>query len=239
MALKHKITKAEYDVLDPIIQAEYKGDGAGYVLDTDATSDDTTALRSALERNKTELRELRAQQESERERIARETEERIRDELRASGNTEELENRYRQERETLRTEMTGSIEKRNQQLTRVLVADRAQSLARELCGDAWAVMLPHIQCRLTADLDADVPACKVLTADGQSSTLSIEDLKKEFLNNPAFASIIVGVDSSGGGATRKKPGAAGKKPEEYTQQERIDLFNTNRAEYDRLFPVKN
>lgn len=239
MALKYKITKAEYDALDPIIQAEYKGDGAGYVLDTDAGSDDTTALRNAHARTKEELRLLRESQEAERLRIATETEERIRQELRASGNTEELENRYRQERETLRSEMTGSIEKRNQQLTRVLVADRAQSLARELCGDAWAVMLPHIQCRLTADLDAEVPACKVLTAAGQSSTLSLEDLKKEFLNNPAFASIIVGVDSSGGGATRKKPGAAGKKPEEYTQDERIELFNTNPVEFKRLFPAKN
>lgn len=239
MALKHKITKEEFDQLDPVIQAEYKGDGAGYVLDTDAHSDDTTALRNAHERTKEELRQLRDAQETERQRIARETEERIREELRSTGNTTELERRLTAEREQLRTELTQQTERRTQQLSRVLVQDRAQAMARELSGDAWPVMLPHIQNRLVADLDSDIPACKVVSADGQPSTLTVEDLKKEFLNNPAFASIIVGVSSSGGGAGRKTGGDASKKPEEYSQQERIDLYNSNPTEYARLFPARN
>jgi hypothetical protein len=235
MALKFKITKEEYDALDPLIQAEYKGDGAGYVLDTDVQNQDTAALVAAHTRVK---EELRVQREQEAERL-RQAEERIRQELRDSGNTTELERRLTEERESLRREKDVVIDRRTQQLSRVLVQDRAAALARELSGDAWLVMLPHIQSRLVADLDSDVPACKVIAADGQPSTLTIEDLKKEFLNNSAFASIIKGVDSSGGGAGRKNGGNASKKPEEYSQQERIDLFNTNRAEYDRLFPVKN
>lgn len=235
MALKFKITKEEYDALDPLIKAEYKGDGAGYVLDTDVQNQDTTALVNAHNRVKEELRVMR---EGEAQRIA-EAEERAREELRASGNTTELERRLTEERESLRREKDATIDRRTQQLSRVLVQDRANSLARELCGDAWMVMLPHIQSRLVADLDSDIPACKVIAADGQPSTLTVEDLKKEFLSNAAFASIIKGVDSSGGGAGRKPGGNASKKPEEYSQAERIDLFNTNRAEYDRLFPVKN
>lgn len=235
MALKVKITKDEFDALDPVLQAEYKGDGAGYILDADVQSADTTALVNAHNRTKEELRVLREAQE---ERI-REAEERAREELRKSGNTTELERRLTEEREQLRREKDADILKRTQQLSRVLVSDRAQILARELSGEAWAVMLPHIQSRLVADLDSDIPACKVVAADGQPSTLSIEDLKKEFLNNPAFASIIVGVDSSGGGAGRKPGGNASKKPEEYSQQERIDLYNSNPAEYHRVFPVQN
>lgn len=235
MALKFKITKEEFDALDPLIQAEYKGDGAGYVLDTDVQNQDTTALVNAHSRVKDELRQLR---ETEAQRL-REAEERIREELRASGNTTELERRLTAEREQLRSALTADVERRTQQLSQVLVRDRAQALARELSGDAWAVMLPHIQSRLVADLDSDIPACKVVAADGQPSTLTVEDLKKEFLNNPAFASIIKGVDSTGGGAGRKPGGNASKKPEEYTQQERIDLFNSNRADYDRLFPARN
>lgn len=235
MALKYKITKVEFDALDPLIQAEYKGDGAGYVLDTDVQNEDTTALKNANERNKEELRRMREEQ-AERDRA---TEERIRAELRTSGNTEELERRLTAEREQLRTELTAQTERRTQQLSRILVQDRAAALARELSGAAWPVMLPHIQSRLVADLDSDTPACKVVAADGQPSTLSIEDLKKEFLNNPAFASIIVGIDSSGGGANRNPGSGASKKPEEYTQQERIDLYKSNPAEYNRLFPAKN
>lgn len=239
MTLHFKITKEEFDKLDPVIQAEYKGDGAGYVLDTDAQSDDTTALRNAHERTKEELRRLREDQETERQRVARETEERIREELRANGNTAELERRLTAEREQLRTELTEQTERRTRQLSNVLVKERAESLARELCGDSWVVILPHIQSRLVADLDADIPTCKVVAADGQPSTFTIEDLKKEFLNNAAFASIIKGVDSSGGGAGRtNNGGGATKKPEEYTQQERTDLYNSNPDEYRRLFPIR-
>lgn len=235
MALNAKITKEQYDALPEAIKEHYKGDGAGYVLETDTVPEDIAPLRNALDRTKEELRQMREAQE-ERD---RQTEQRIRDELRTSGNTTELERRLTQERETLRTQLTADVDRRTQQLSRVLVQDRAAALARELSGDAWLVMLPHIQSRLVADLDSDVPACKVVAPDGQPSTLTVEDLKKEFLNNPAFASIIKGVDSSGGGAGRNKGGNATKKPEDYNQQERIDLFHTNRAEYDRLFPVKN
>lgn len=235
MTLNVKITKEEFNALDPVLQAEYKGDGAGYILDADVQSADTTALANAHARTKEELRILK-EGEADRLRIA---EERIREELRTSGNTTELERRLTAEREQLRTTLTADVDRRTQQLSKVLVQDRAQTLARELSGDAWLVMLPHVQGRLVADLDSDTPACKVVAADGQPSTLSIEDLKKEFLNNPAFASIIVGVDSSGGGAGRKPGGNASKKPEEYSQQERIDLYNSNPAEYNRLFPVQN
>lgn len=235
MALKYKITKDEFDALDPLIQAEYKGDGAGYILDTDVQNQDTTALVNAHQRVKDELKRLKDEQE-ERD---RQTEQRIRDELRTSGNTTELERRLTAERETLRSTMQQDVDRRTQQLSRVLVQDRAANLARELSGAAWQVMLPHVQGRLVADLDSDTPACKVIAADGQPSTLSIEDLKKEFLNNPAFASIIVGVDSSGGGANRNPGGNASKKPEEYSQDERVALYQSNPAEYNRLFPVKN
>lgn len=235
MALKHKITKEEFDALSDVLKAEYKGDGAGYVLDTDYVPEDVAPLRSAHERVKEENRRLKEEQR-ERDRL---TEERIREELRTSGNTAELEKRLKEERETLRATMQQDVDRRTQQLSRVLVHDRAQALARELSGDAWMVILPHIQSRLTADLDSEVPACKVVASDGQPSTLSIDDLKKEFLNNPAFASIIVGVNSSGGGAGRNKSGDAGKKPEQYTDQERVDLYKSNPAEYNRLFPAKN
>lgn len=235
MALHAKITKEQFDALPDAIKEHYKGDGAGYVLETDTVPEDIAPLRNALDRTKEELKKLKDEQA---DRI-REAEERAREELRKSGNTTELERRLTEERETLRREKDADIEKRTQQLSRILVQDRAAALARDLSGDAWQVMLPHVQSRLVADLDSDTPACKVVAADGQPSTLSIEDLKKEFLNNPAFASIIVGVDSSGGGAGRKPGGNASKKPEDYSQQERIDLYNSNPAEYTRLFPVQN
>lgn len=232
MALKVKITKDEYDALPEVLKAEYKGDGAGYVLQTDFVPEDVAPLRNALERTRDELRQLR---ETEAEKV-REAEQRIRDELRASGNTEELERRYTAERETLRSELSGRVGVREQQLTRLLVDERANSMAVKLAGKNSFIILPHIKQRLRAVFDGEDAVCKVVTGDGQPSTLTVDDLEKEFLNNPLFASILTGVDSSGGGAVRNTGGGASKKPSEYTMTERNEMYRTNRAEFDRLFP---
>lgn len=235
MALKVKITKEEYDALPDVLKAEYKGSGAGYVLDTDFVPEDVAPLRNALERVREENRQMREAQ-NERD---RQTEERLREELRTSGNTEELERRLTQEREQLREQLTGNISRRDQQLSRILVDDRAESMSRDLAGENWALLLPHIKMRLRADLDGDTPTCKVCSADGQPSTLSLADLKQEFLQNALFATILVGVNSSGGGTARNPGGGATKKPNEYTESERIALYNSNPAEYNRLFPATN
>lgn len=232
MALKVKITKEEFDALPEVLKAEYKGDGAGYVLDTDFVPEDVAPLRNALERVREENRLMR---EAEDKKV-REAEQRIRDELRASGNTEELERRFTAERETLRTELSSRVGVREQQLTRLLVDERAQSMAVKLAGVNAPILLPHIKMRLRAEFDGDDAVCKVVSADGQPSTLTVADLEKEFLNNKLFASILIGVDSSGGGAARNQGGGASKKPNEYTTEERNDLYRNNRAEFDRLFP---
>lgn len=238
MALKRKLTKDEYDALPDVLKAEYKGDGAGYVLDTEP-DEDTAALRSALDRVKAErltaAEEARVLRE-EKARLAAEEEQRIRDGIIAGGNVAEIRAALEQERENLRTELTGQISNKDKVIAKLLVDDRALQLAVQLAGERSALILPHIRQRLSADFTGDEPRCVVVSETGGPSTLSIEDLKKEFLNNQLFASILVGVDSSGGGASRQSGGGASKKPNEYTEAERVALYQSNPAEFHRLFP---
>lgn len=239
MALKRKITKAEFDLLAPVIQAEYKGDGAGYVLDTDNDDSAADELRRALEHSRNDTA---AEKEAKRLLTVRldEIDRKIKagelTEAQANQDVDKLTAIFTKEREDLRTELTGKLSAKDKQLEKLLLSGKAESLARELAGDNWALLLPHISCRLKADVDSDTPAVKVLTATGEVSTLSLDDLKKEVLNNTLYAAILVGVNSSGGGASRNTGGGASKKPSEYSAAERTELFKTNRAEFDRLFP---
>jgi len=233
MALKRKITKDEYDALSDVLKAEYKGDGAGYVLDTEP-DEDTGALRSALDRLKEEKRVL---QEAEAER-ARTEADRIRAGILAGGNVDEIRNALELEREQLRADKDGIISKKDQVIGRLLVDDRANNMAVKLAGKHAKLLLPHIKVRLKVDFTGDEPRAVVVTEAGQPSTLSIEDLEKELLLNPDFASILIGVDSSGGDTTRNSGGDASKKPNEYTEAERTALYHSDPAKFHRLFPTK-
>jgi len=238
--LTKKITKEQYEALPDVLKAEYKGDGAGYVLDVEA-DEDTSALKNALQREKEErnrlAEEARTLREANAERLRTE-EQRIRDGIIAGGNVTEIRAALEQEREQLRTELTGTIGNKDKIIAKLLVDDKAQALASQLAGERAALLLPHIRSRLAADFADDNPRCVVVAENGGPSTLSIEDLKKEFLNNPLFATILVGVKSSGGATDRSNGGGASKKPEDYTAQERNELFRTNREEFDRLFSPK-
>lgn len=243
MALKRKITKDEYDALPEVLKNEYKGDGAGYVLDTDTDDSAVNDLRSALDR-------VRGERATERDR-AKALKEQL-DEIQhkidagilseAEGNKDitKLKEIFTTEREQLRTELTGRISVREAQLIKLLVDGTAESMARELAGDNWALMLPHVKARLSAEFGDDEATLNVLGEDGKPSTLSVKDLKAELLKSEVFAPILKGVDSSGGGAARNGGGGApgNKKPEDYTAAERTELYRINPALFNQLFPVK-
>jgi hypothetical protein len=161
----------------------------------------------------------------------------------AEGNKDvaKLKQIFETERETLRTELTDKVTVREQQIISLLVDGNAETIARELAGDNWKLLLPHIKVRLAANFNDDGKASLgVLTVDGQVSTLTLQDLRKEVLNSEDFKPILKGVDSSGGGAARNGGGGApgAKKPEEYTPAERTELYRTNPALFNQLFPVK-
>lgn len=238
--MKRKISKAEYEALSAELQALYKVSGENYILELEDDGDDVGELRRAHARTKQEANELKEKLAAlEAEKRKREEEEQNLDAeaARKRGDVVRLEELWRNEREQLVGEHEQKYTKLTGEFTKILVTDKAELIAKELFGDNWLIGLPHVKQRLAADFTGETPVTKVLTQSGDPSTLSLEELKKEFLNNKAFGSIIKGVESSGGGATHQgKGGADGqKKPSEYTEQERIELYRNNPAKFNELF----
>lgn len=207
MALKRKITAEAYEALKDDIKAEYKKEpnGTAYVLDTD----DATELQNALQHTRAEIA-------AANEKIAETT--RARDALQAKidagnhselvkkGDVEALTKSYDQKLAAAQTEYSTSTKKLRDMIVNTSVDSAANKLAGEISASP-TIMLPHIKTRLVCELDGDAPVLKVLGKDGKASALTLDDLKKEFLTDKEFSSIIIGSRASGS-APPSKPGSA-------------------------------
>jgi hypothetical protein len=110
----------------------------------------------------------------------------------------------------------------------------AQSLASELAVSGSApLLLPHIARRLKVEIVDGTPITRVLDASGKPSAASVDELKKEFIDNKAFAPVIVGSRASGGGAAGAGGGggAGTKRFKDLTEAERVALYRESPEKY--------
>lgn len=234
MALKSKITKAEFDALHDILKPEYKVSGDHYLLD----SDEANELRAAKDRE-TEAR--RAEKERadrlQAEKDAAEEEARTAklDKAKKDKDVEGLEASWNDKLTAAVAAEKVKTEKRENQLRKLLVDNQAISLANELSVSP-KLILPHIRERLAAELDGDTPITRILDADGKPSAKTIADLKAEFIDNPDFKTIIKGSNANGGGAGggNSGGGADGKKFSDLSETERVALHRENPTRYNEM-----
>lgn len=129
---------------------------------------------------------------------------------RKSGNVEELEKSWSEKYARREAELTGQLESTNAtlqgQIRDLTVGRTATEIATALAvpGSSKA-LLPHIERRLSVEQRDGKPTVVVLDAAGKLSAATLEELKAEFTNDPAFGPLIAGSKASGGGA-----GGAGK-----------------------------
>lgn len=205
MALKLKLTKAEYDALPEAIKAEYKADGDAYALDVSGV-EDTGALRRAHDRTKEEL--------AEQKRIAKEAQDKLNslgdDAARKAGDIATLEKSWQ-------TKLTDETSKRDQRiqaleggLKTAAVNEMTAQIASKLT-DHVGIISPHIRSRITAEINPEtgVAQARILDKDGKVSALTAADLQKEFAENKDFSAIIRVSKASGGGANGAGTGQNG------------------------------
>lgn len=240
MTLKRKIDKSAFDSLSDAHKELYTESGGSYTLDVER-DDDNQALKNAKDREKqradeaeTNLNELRSELRTLKETIA----DKERQGSAKKGNVEEVEKAWETKFNTKVAELTEQLGARDKSLENILVNGRAEAIAAELFGDNAEIAVLNIKQRLKADLSGANPVTKVLDKDGNLSAATIDELKKEYLDNPRYASIVVASRASGGGAAgnASNGGGAPKKPSEMTTAERSDLYHKNPAEFARLFP---
>ena len=212
-----KLTQEQYDALPESVKPLFKKEGDEYVQITPADPSDE------LKRAKDREVEARKAADAKAKELQAELDKINGDKARKAGDIETLEKSWQGKLDTLKAEYEGRLAKSNEFIQKTLIDSVANSVAAEI-STSPAVMIPHIKARLSADLEGDTPSTRVLDASGNVSAFTIDDLKKEFVENKDFASIIRGSKASGArGADDKNSGVrdipADKKLVDYTPKE--------------------
>ena len=192
MALKKKLSKAEYDKLSDAIKAEYIEDGDGFRLDIDG-DEDTGALKRAKDREAQLRRDAEAKLREAQEELDRING----DDARKKGDIATLEKSWQKKLEDQKAEYEGKVSKLTSHTTKTLVDNVATQIATKI-SNAPALLLPHIKSRLQADFEGDAPVTRVLDKDGKPSAMTVEELAAEFVANKDFSAIITASKASGG-----------------------------------------
>ena len=229
--LKRKINKATFDALSDEMKKLYVAEGDDFIINLDGGEE----LSRANARLQTELTTMRTELTT------------VKNKLEAIDNTSAhkagdvvaIEASWKGKFDTMVADKDKIIKKKDEFIQKVLVSEKATKLAGEISSDP-EILLPHLIGRLQAEFNGDAdPITRVLDKDGKPSALSLEDLGKEFIDNPKFKSIIVVSKASGGGASGgngNRPGGAGsgsKKFAELGDAERTALFKSDPAEFTR------
>lgn len=233
MALKRKITKAEYDALSDALKGEYKADGDNYVLDVeDAGFETLKAEKEAAKREADEAkRKLKEKEDAEAEAARKATE----DAAKAAGDIAALEKSWKEKAERDAAAAREEGKRAMDALRAVTINQAASDMAKRICT-VPGLLEGLIRDRLSVEIVEGLPLIRVKDAAGRPSALSLTDLEKEFLDNPSYKTIMKGSSSGGGGAggAGEGGGAGRKKLSEMTATEEAKFANEHPDEYKRL-----
>jgi hypothetical protein len=235
--LKSRITvKNEFDTLPDADKAHYKEENGVWLLQ----SDEATELRTAKEREKQRADTL----EAERNRLQTEKDEATRREqaakdeadraaARKAGDMKTLEDTLAAQHTAALATVNAEVERLKALAVNSLINGKAEALAAEI-STVPELLVPLIAARLDADISGAVGVTRIKDAAGNvSATMTIDILKKEFVDNPKFAAIVKGSNASGAGGNGggSGGGAAGKKISEMTEAERVKFHRESPEAY--------
>lgn len=195
--LKRKLDKAVWEKLSDEMKPLYKEKDGAYILDLESAAsedDDTGELRRANDRLKQDLKDAK---KALKDKEALEEEGDVLD-AKKKGDIEKLEKSWQGKVDAVTKEKDAVIEKQSTFIKTTMLDSAAKDVSS--IATSPAILMPHVKSRLTVDLDGDVPTIRVLDKDGKPSAASLDELKKEFVANKDFSTIIVGSKASGGAA---------------------------------------
>ena len=223
MSLKFQLDSL--DGVDESIQTMYIEKEGKFVLNIEGMPqpEDVSGLKSKVEEllGEKKLAEKKAREAEEATRLERE------ELARKSGNVEELEKSWSEKYNRREAELNGLLEQErgtlSTQIRDLTVGRTATDIATTLAipGSAKA-LLPHIERRLSVEQRDGKPTVVVLDQAGKLSATTVDELKAEFMKDPAFGPLIAGSKASGGGAggAGSGGGAAFKRSEMTSEQKR-------------------
>lgn len=198
MKLKRKISQSELEQLTKEVQELYTKVGDEFVLDLDDTAFET--LKAEKASLKKELDDYKAEEEErirKAEERAKKKAEEAYEKAKGDKDVEAIEKSWTDKYSKLETEFKGLQEKHNGYVTKSLVDSAVTSMANEISTHPNLIS-PHIRSRLGVDLTGDSPKLVVLDENGQRSALTVDELKKSFVDNKEFSAIIKATSANGG-----------------------------------------
>ncbi len=234
MALKSRLTKAEFDALPDAMKEHYKESNGSYLLD----SDDANELRRAKDAAAEEARiakedaaKLRREKDEadEAARLARE------EAARKKGDTAALEASWQEKLTAAEAKHAAIVAELNGQIDNITVKAEARRIAGEI-STTPDLLEDVISKRLRREVVDGVPTVRTLDANGQPSAKTLAELQEELIANPRYAAIMIGSKANGGGASTSTPagGGAPKKISDMNETERVAHYNkVGAVEFER------
>lgn len=233
--MKLKLNTEEYDLLDDSLKTIYQKDGDNYILPIEGM-EDTGALKRAKEHEKERRQKAESELKEVKDKLTEKEDEIINLHKGAvsKDDVEALEKSYKEKLEKTAAEYESRISEAEGSLRNMLVDNVATKLANEI-STVPDLMSGAISARLTTEIVDGNAVTRVLDQNGKPSALTVDELKKEFIANEKFSSIIVGSNATGSGATGSGNGSgASKKLSEMSEAERVNLFKESPEDYRKL-----
>lgn len=132
------------------------------------------------------------------------------DDHRKKGDVEALDKSWQDKYDKMEGEYKTKIDSLTGNINTLLVDNEATRMASEIgIENSHEILVPHIKSRLAVQERDGKMETIVNDKDGKPSALSLKELQQEFVDNPAFAPIIVGSKASGSGANGGKGSSGG------------------------------
>lgn len=232
MALKIRYEKK--DQIPKGAEEHYTEKDGAWVLDADY--EDVTALKNAKEHEKNK----RIAAEAKVTEVTGQLEE-VRTELNSvregaipKADVEALKNSYQQKYDRDTAELNNRLAAQDAQLNGLVLGSTVDKLAGELFDKNAEIGKPHVRARLKLVNENGAQVVRVLDKEGKETAFTVDDLKKEMLQDKTFAGILVGSRGSGSGASGGSGGggASPKKLSQMNEAERIAYQRENPAGYN-------
>ncbi len=225
-----KITKEQYDALTAEQKKLWKAEGEGFTLvgDTEIAAE----ARRAKDREK-----LRADTAESK---VTELEGRLTEleggDAKKRGDIQAIEKSWDDKLQAEKKKNEKTVGTLKSQLEKVMIDGAISAIAAEIFTNPKrdARLLSD---RVYVDYEGDTPVVRIKDKEGKPSALTIEDLKKETVDNKDYSDILIGSKASGSGGTGgNNSGGAAKQPKDYSEAERSNLYKTDRVKFNQLFP---
>lgn len=231
-------TQEQYESLPEWMQKDLVKDGDVYkhagLVTVKKTADALNADKQAL------ADKLAAYESAEAERMA-EAERKAYERAKKDGNVDELEKRYQQQVADAQKRADESAAQFKDRMAK-LAQKEQRALAVQIAAkyaideDSQDLLVDALMRQIQVDVESDTTV--FLDATGSALSVDRAGFEAEFVKTPRYQRLLkADITTRGAGnANGNNRDSASKKPEEYTEQERVALYKQNPTLFKQLFP---